>query len=379
MKKKLLLGRYIERILSFLRLLGLAGIGVWIGFSLLDSFNHKTDSVKIILLIVAFGITFLIKYPLDMFRKKNDFFIDNFEDTSKWSRKKGKYGEFDEDGDLNIGLLLKRGSNDAVADLEKLIGLDNVKYEILKLKSVFEFEKDHAIKGGNVSRHYCFSGNPGTGKTTCAQILSGLLYEYGRIKYNMYLECTGSDLTGEFAGQTKAKVNAIFKRCRGGVLFIDEAYILGQSSDSIASEAIAQLLVHMESEKDTVIILAGYTQNMNNLLSINPGLASRISTIIEFPDYSADELIQITKKFMKKKDIILSPDAETALLNVYQEKIDRKESDFSNGRYARNCFDEIYQQHALLYQTKGLELSMQAETISLMDIISIKDKLLNQS
>lgn len=380
MKRKLLAARRIEFCLSFLRLLAIIGFGALAAYSLFGIISIFGLGQKsfIVFLALAF-LSFAAKYPLAAWRKKTDFLIDNFEDTAKYARKKKKYGEYDEDGDLNIGLMLKRGSEDAIGDLNKLIGLSHVKQEVLRMESVYNFEAQHHKNTENVARHLAFLGNPGCGKTEVASIFSGLLYKYGRIKHNMYLQCTGNDLTGEFSGQTKAKVNAIFKRCKGGVLFIDEAYILGQSNDAIAAEAVAQLLVHMEAEKDTVIIFAGYSDEMRKFMMINPGLASRISTTIEFPDYNAHELVQITEKFMAKKNIGIGPDAEKVLESIYQEKINLNEPNFSNGRYARNCFDEIYQQHALLYQQKGKELESNADVISVSDIISIKDKLLVQS
>lgn len=379
-KKKLLAARRTEFCLSFLRLLAIIGFGALAAYSLFGVISIFGLGQKsfIVFLVLAF-LSYVSKYPLAAWRKRTEFLIDNFEDTAKYARKKKKFGEYDEDGDLNIGLLLKRGSEDALGDLNKLVGLDHVKQEVVRMESVYNFEAQYNKNNENVARHLAFLGNPGCGKTEVASIFSGLLYKYGRIKHNMYLQCTGNDLTGEFSGQTKAKVNAIFKRCKGGVLFIDEAYALAQSNDAIAAEAVAQLLVHMEAEKDTVIIFAGYSDEMRKFMMINPGLASRISTTIEFPDYNAHELVRITEIFMAKKGVGMTQDAEKTLESIYQEKIDRHEPNFSNGRYARNCFDEIYQQHALLFQQKGEEIGSNANIISVSDIISIKDKLVVQS
>lgn len=380
MKRKLLAARFTETALSMFRLLGMVGFGACGAYSLfgvIDLFGLGKRSV--IIFIVLVFLCYVSKYPLAAWRKRIDFLINNFEDTAAYAKKKTKFGEYDEDGDLNIGLMLKRGSSNALDDLNNLIGLEHVKDEVRKMESVFNYEAQNKKNKETVARHLAFLGNPGCGKTEVAAIFSGLLYKYGRIKHNMYLQCTGNDLTGEFSGQTKAKVNAIFKRCRGGVLFIDEAYALGFSKDNLAAEAVAQLLVHMESEKDTVIIFAGYSEEMKRFMDINPGLASRISTVIEFPDYTAHELILITEKFMRKKDVYFSADAETVLENIYQEKINRHEPNFSNGRYARNCFDKIYQQHAMLFQNKQQEMGGDVNVISVSDIISIKDALLKQT
>lgn len=378
-KRKLLFQRTLQMILDITRLVAMVAFGACGLYSLFGQLSlFGLENRTVIIFIVLVFLCYVSKYPLNAWKRRIDFLINNFEDTAAYARRKTKFGEYDEDGDLNIGLMLKRGSDDAIKDLNALIGLEDVKEEVMRMESVFNFESQQNKNTDTVARHLAFCGNPGCGKTEVASIFSGLLYKYGRIKHNMYLQCTGNDLTGEFSGQTKAKVNAIFKRCRGGVLFIDEAYILGQGNDALAAEAVAQLLVHMESEKDTVIIFAGYTEEMKRFMAINPGLASRIGTAIDFPDYTAHELLLITKKFMDKKDVRFTEDAEKVLTDIYQEKINMQEPNFSNGRYARNCFNEIYQQHAVLFQ-HGKSPIKDANAISVADIVSIRDRLLSQT
>ena len=382
MKNKLLTWRTLERICSFLRLLSMLLIPMILVYGLISNLLKVKSAFFnspffIIGGLIIFSLVFFSKYPLEAWRKRVTFLIDNFEDTAKFAKNKKRYGEFDEYGNLNIGLFLKRGSEDAFNELNGLIGLDSVKEEMRRLQKVFEFEQSTGKKGNNVSRHYAFLGNPGTGKTTCARILSGLLYQYGRIKYNMYLECTGNDLMGEAQGQTKDKINAIFERCRGGVLFIDEAYVLQQAQNTMALEAIAQLLVHMESEKDTVIIFAGYSIPMKKFIALNPGLESRISTTIVFPDYSAKELVEITRVFLNNKGLKFASDAEGALLKVFEEKRRLNPKNFSNGRYARNCFDEIYQNHAVNCADKtAAGINYNPDLITVEDVWDIRDVLL---
>ena len=141
MKRKLLASRYTETALSFLRLIAMVAFGALGVYSLLGSFSlfGLKQKTAIIFIVLVF-LCYVSKYALDAWRKKTNFLIDNFEDTAKYSHKKGKFGEFDEDGDLNIGLMLKRGSEDADHDLKELIGLEHVKEEVRKMESVFNFE-----------------------------------------------------------------------------------------------------------------------------------------------------------------------------------------------------------------------------------------------
>lgn len=378
-KKRLLFIRRLERTLSFLRLLALIGIVWFTVASLLGNINVALNGS---FLIYGSGtllaLAFVSKYPLEKIRAKNDFFINNFEDTVKYSNNKTKYGEYDQWGNLNTGLLLKRGSEHPVEELQNLIGLESVKREVLKQKSVYEFDKKYHKNKNNPVRHLCFEGNPGTGKTTVACIFSGLLAEYKKIKYNMYLQCTGADLMGDYQGQTKTKVDAIFNLCRGGVLFIDEAYVLSEANSEMAAEAVAQLLVHLEQEKQTVVIFAGYTNNMKRFMAMNPGLSSRVSTTIIFPDYTPDELMNITDMFIRGKELEITDEARLALKRIYAAKLKMFCPDFSNGRYARNCFDEVYHQHAYLCQTSTDSLK-DPNVIDVEDITSIREALLKQS
>ena len=229
-KRRLLLTRYFERAASLLRLLALVGIIYLVAMSFIGEIALPIEgNVLMYGSSTLLALLFFSKYPLEKLRAKNDFFINNFEDTVKYSNNKTKYGEYDQWGNLNTGLLLKRGSEHPVEELKDLIGLESVKKEVLKQKSVYEFDKAHHKNKDNPVRHLCFTGNPGTGKTTVACIFSGLLAQYKKIKYNMYLQCTGADLMGEYQGQTKSKIDAIFNLCRGGVLFIDEAYVLADA------------------------------------------------------------------------------------------------------------------------------------------------------
>lgn len=376
-----------ERWGSFFRLLVSVIAGIWLGYSIVSlillHFNNghfvltsqKGDvslfvqmGIALILIITCYVLNFVLDNArLNIYHQiYDDESVMSYHEKLEKEQREGTY----------IPLILKNGCKNPEKELENLIGLASVKRNVEKLKALFEYEKKSGRTGKEkVCRHYAFLGNPGTGKTTVARIFAGLLYNYGLIKRNVYLECTGNDLTGEYAGLTKKRVDAIYKKVQGGVLFIDEAYIL---QGQLAEEAIAQLLVKMESDPYTVVIFAGYTGPMLKFLDINPGLSSRVSQQIYFADYEAEDLVRIFEKFCKTKDMLLSNDAQITLRWVFEQKKERVSElgeNFSNGRYARNCFDSIYQQHALNKYGKNKK-SDGYNTIESQDILDIAHELL---
>lgn len=344
----------------------------------------QSTLIWVIVAVVVFAVLLFLGKPLERFRRHINGFIDDFEDTAAYSRKKNlKIGERDEFGNMVTGLKLKRGSTNPMEDLDKLIGLKEVKDEIRKMQAVLEYEKkSKSVSQKKFCKHYAFLGAPGTGKTSISRIFAGLLYQNKQIKRNVYLECTGNDLTGEFLGQTKTKVDAIYNMAKGGVIFIDEAYALSEGSDhnSLANEAISQLLVHMESDPYTVIIFAGYTEPMQRFFNINPGLTSRVAKQIEFPNYNADELLLIFKKFAREKQMQIENTAEFTLHRLFTMKLQlvaALNANFSNGRYVRNCFNEIYQQHALNeIERRSSNAGRLSNVIISADITPIEDVLL---
>lgn len=219
---------------------------------------------------------------------------------------------------------------------KNVVGLREVKEEIKdmlalckKLKSVNRFDMGQS--------HMCFLGNPGTGKTTVARIVGESLYKGGFLKTDKFVEIGAASMKGEFVGQTAPKVKDLFEKAKGGVLFIDEAYQLAESSersDSFGKEALATLIKEMEENPDVLVIFAGYTEPTQKFIDVNPGLRSRINTYIEFNDYSTDELLQIAKLIADKNKFKLV-DGALEELRTYFDK-SKTEKDFANGRFVRS-------------------------------------------
>ena len=227
-------------------------------------------------------------------------------------------------------------------ELDSLIGLDAVKRMIRKIKAYAKRNKGEA--GFNL--HMCFYGNPGTGKTEVARILSRILYDAGVLDEAKLVETDGQGLIGKFVGETAPKTEAKINEAMNGVLFIDEAYSLvssgrsGANSSNYGDEAIAVLLKEMEDHRGQFcVILAGYKDEMKELLSANPGFESRIQFTLDFPDYTREELGEIAKIFLRKKKYEIEEPALELLLNVTDYF--RKLPNFANARTVRNILDQV--------------------------------------
>lgn len=227
-------------------------------------------------------------------------------------------------------------------ELDQLIGLDSVKRMVKKIKAYAKRNKGEA--GFNL--HMCFYGNPGTGKTEVARILSRILYDAGVLSEAKLVETDGHGLMGKFVGETAPKTEAKIDSAMGGVLFIDEAYALVGShtatggATNYGEEAIAVLLKEMEDRRGQFCaILAGYKDEMRRMLSANPGFESRIQFTLDFPDYSREELGQIAVVFLNKKKYTIDQAALELLLDVAEYY--RTQKNFSNARTIRNILDQV--------------------------------------
>lgn len=239
----------------------------------------------------------------------------------------------------------------ALEELDALIGLTSVKSEISTLTNYIKVQQmrtENGLKVSPISYHCVFTGNPGTGKTTVARIVSGIYRELGILKRGHLVETDRSGLVAEYVGQTAVKTNRIIDSALDGILFIDEAYALvdGGSAD-YGKEAISTLLKRMEDERDRlVVILAGYSEDMKRFIDSNPGLQSRFSRYIEFPDYSVEELAQIFEFYLKKYDYKLTDGAESLLKKILEEAVEGKGKSFGNGRFVRNLFEKVIENQA---------------------------------
>ena len=263
---------------------------------------------------------------------------------------------------------------DPYQELDDLIGLDNVKQEVKSLANFVRLQKQRQEKGlktPKLSYHLVFTGSPGTGKTTVARIVARIYKDLGILKKGHTVETDRSGLVANYVGQTATKTNAIVDSALNGVLFIDEAYALvpENSSQDYGQEAISTLLKRMEDDRDKlVVIIAGYTNEMKRFIDSNPGLQSRFNRYINFPDYSAGELVKIFHMYMKKNQYTISDEANEMLKEKLDYAVEHKDRNFGNARYVRNIFEKSIQAQANRLEGQTGLSDRQLTEITLSDI-----------
>ena len=233
-----------------------------------------------------------------------------------------------------------------LAELDALIGLERVKREVHRQVAILRVERlrtDAGMKNATMTRHLVFTGNPGTGKTTVARLVSGIYHALELLSTGQLVEVDRSELVAGYLGQTAVKTAEVVARAVGGVLFIDEAYSL--TGDQYGAEAVDTLVKEMEDKRDTlVVIVAGYPAPMLAFVAANPGLSSRFRTTIEFDDYTDDELEQILTLLAAGSDFDLTAEA-LAHFRELLAATDR-DSTFGNGRFSRNTLEAAIGRHA---------------------------------
>lgn len=236
-------------------------------------------------------------------------------------------------------------------ELKSLIGLSSVKKEIETLTNFIKIQQERQLKGLKISQpsyHCVFTGNPGTGKTTVARIVAEIYKELGVLEKGHLVETDRSGLVAEYVGQTAVKTNKIIDSALDGVLFIDEAYsLISGSENDYGKEAIATLLKRMEDDRDRlVVILAGYSEEMQSFIDSNPGLQSRFNRYIEFVDFSNEELYEIFELYLKQFDYVLAKDAKNPLQELLTKAVINKDKNFGNARFVRNLFEKTIERQA---------------------------------
>ncbi|OHD08432.1 MAG: AAA family ATPase [Spirochaetes bacterium GWD1_27_9] len=237
-------------------------------------------------------------------------------------------------------------------ELNKLIGLNTVKEELISLINFLKIKKlreEKKLSTSNISLHAVFTGNPGTGKTLVARILASIYKDLGILAKGHLIETDRAGLIADFIGQTSSKTAKVIETALDGVLFIDEAYALispGTEND-FGHEAVSILLKRMEDNRDRLIVIcAGYPEEMKKFLDINPGLQSRFNKYFNFPDYNPEELTEIFELFCTKLDYLLTKEAKEKVFKIMENKFNSKDKFFGNARLARNIFEDTIKRHS---------------------------------
>lgn len=261
-----------------------------------------------------------------------------------------------------------------IEELEKMIGLNDVKKQLKKVLNYIKLSKN---RENMPMLHMCFNGNPGTGKTTVARIVGKIFAEENILSdRNVFVEAQRCDLIGKYVGHTAPQTQKAINSATGGVLFIDEAYsiasyIQDEGGRDFGAECIATLIKGMEDKRDNLcVILAGYTKEMQNMLKVNPGFESRISFIIDFPDFSSEELYEIFKNLCKNEKYKISSNVKKVLMEHFDKA--RLEKNFSNARYVRNIFEKvkIEQANRIINQDENVDWIKMCDILNVLNEIT---------
>jgi Holliday junction resolvasome RuvABC ATP-dependent DNA helicase subunit len=262
--------------------------------------------------------------------------------------------------------------SDSYDKLQKMVGLTEIKViidQIISAQKVNKLRLEMGLDVAGTAKHMIFTGNPGSAKTTVARLLASILYDEHVLEKNRFIECGRQDLVGKFVGWTAKQVEEQFRRARGGILFIDEAYSLVEKEGYYGDEAINTIVQMMENYRnDVIVIFAGYPDKMEKFLAKNEGLRSRIAFHVDFPDYNAEELCGILKLMSEDKGYTLDDSAEEKCRAIFE--IACKNAEFGNGRFVRNVLEQ-----AIIKQSLRIVDEYQNENVDkkIISVLSASD------
>ena len=282
--------------------------------------------------------------------------------------------EIPDDAEVDsAGALEDSHIKETLAQIDReLVALYEVKRRIREIASLLVIDRlrrQIGLEAEAPTLHMVFTGNPGTGKTTVAAMMGRILYKLGYVRKGHLVSVTRDDLVGQYIGHTAPKTREVIKRAMGGVLFIDEAYAIYRLDNErdYGQEAVEMLLQVMENERqDIVVVMAGYKKQMDRFFSDVPGLSSRIAHHIDFPDYSVDELMDISELMLEQQRYRFSPDGEKAFRAYIEQR--KQQARFANGRSVRNGLDRMRMRQAIrLY-----DAAERGRTLTKKDLVTLE-------
>jgi hypothetical protein len=269
-----------------------------------------------------------------------------------------------------------------LAELDELIGIQEVKEKVKQLANFARLQQMRLAQGLQpipTSYHSVYTGNPGTGKTTVARLMGRIFKSLGMLKKGHLIECDRSALVAEYVGQTAPKTNAVIHSALDGILFIDEAYSLVKEHEDFGQEAIETLLKRMEDDRDRlIVIVAGYPEEMEKFVNSNPGLHSRFTRFIEYPDYHPQELCRIFALMCRKNSLIPTSGLRERILHHFTHLYQQRTEHFGNARLVRNCFEAVINAQATRLASSGTFDAKALSVLEEQDLVTPAQALIEQ-